>query len=67
MLEQEEMRNCENVGLTSREPHKTVEEMMIAIGDSLSNLASSENEDNGDDQDDEDPKEAMPSEDDEPG
>jgi hypothetical protein len=45
------MMHTEITGLTSREPEKTFEEMMAAIGDSLSDLASS---DNGEDREDED-------------
>jgi hypothetical protein len=40
--EQDDMAHAEIVELTSREPEKTVEEMMAAIGDSLSDLASSD-------------------------
>jgi len=38
--EQDDMTHAEIVRLTSREPEKTFEEMLVAIGDSLSDLAS---------------------------
>jgi len=40
--EQEDMRSAESGGLISREPGQTFEEMLDAIGDSLSDLASSD-------------------------
>jgi len=40
----EDMSNVEKVGLTTREPEKTFEEMLNAIGNSLSDLASSNDE-----------------------
>jgi hypothetical protein len=36
---QEDMRKAENTGLTTREPQKTIEEMMIAICDTLNDLS----------------------------
>ena len=51
--EQEDRGTAENVGLTTREPEKTFEEMMVAIWDSLSNLASSGDGEDGEDEDDE--------------
>ena len=47
--EQEDMINSENAELTTREPKRTLEEMMIVIGDSLSDLAISDNEEDRDD------------------
>jgi hypothetical protein len=47
--EQVDMVHTEIVGLTSREPKKTFEEMMAAIRDSLSDLASSDNGEDGED------------------
>ena len=47
---QEDMSNVENAGLTTREPEKTLGEMLNAIGDSLSDLASSDNEDDAEDE-----------------
>jgi len=51
--EQDDMMHAEIVGLTSREPEKTFEEILVAIGDSLSDLASSDHGENGEDEDDE--------------
>ena len=51
--EQEDRGTAENVGLTTREPEKTFEEMMVAIWDSLSNVASSGDGEDGEDEDDE--------------
>jgi len=61
------MTHAEIVGLTFREPEKTVEEMLVAIRDSLSDLASSDNGEDGDDEDDEETEQGNLSEDDEPG
>jgi hypothetical protein len=52
--------------LTSREPEKTFEEMMAGIGDSLSDLASSDDGEDGEDEDEE-KEQGKLSEDDEPG
>ena len=52
--EQDDMTQAEIAGLTSREPEKTFEEMLVAIGDSLSDLASSDDGEDGDEEDDED-------------
>jgi hypothetical protein len=41
------MRSAESWGLTSREPGETFEEMLDGIGDSLSDLASSDNGEGG--------------------
>jgi len=51
---QDDMKQAEIAGLTSREPEKTFEEMLVAIRDSLSDLASS---DDGEDRDEEDDEE----------
>jgi len=51
----------------SREPEKTFAEMLVAIGDSLSDLASSDDGENGQDEDDEVTEQGKLSEDDEPG
>jgi len=65
---QENMSNVEKAGLTTREPEKTFEEMLNAIGDSLSNLASSDNEEDAEDEEeDDDTEQGKLSEDDEPG
>jgi len=65
--EQDDMMHAEIAGLTSREPEKTFEEMLVAIGDSLSNLPSSDNGENGEDEDDEETEQGKLSDDDEPG
>jgi len=51
--EQEDMKHAEIVGLTNKEPEKTIEEMMVANGDCLSDLASSGDGEDGEDEDDE--------------
>jgi hypothetical protein len=65
--EQDNMAHAEIAGLTSREPEKTFEEMLVAIRDSLSDLASSKDRENGEDEDDEETEQGKLSEDDEPG
>jgi len=67
--EQEEMRNAEKVGLKTTKPEITLEEMLTAIGDSLSILASSHHGEDGEDEDDhiKDPELGGLSEDDQPG
>jgi len=53
--EQEDMRNAEKAGLTTRKPKTTFEEILNAIGDSLSSLPSSHDEEDGEyEQDNED-------------
>jgi len=66
---QDDMRNAEKAGLTTTKPETTFEEMLNAIGDSLSDLARSDDEDDGEDEDDkeEDPAGGKLREDDEPG
>jgi hypothetical protein len=65
--EQDDMVHTEIAGLTSgREPEKTFEEMMVAIGDSLSDLASSDDGEDGEDEHEETEQRRL-SEDDEPG
>jgi len=63
--EQENMRSAESGGLTSSEPGQMVEEMLDAIGGSLSDLASLDDEEDG--EDDEDTPHGKLCEDDEPG
>jgi len=67
--EPEDMRNDEKVGLITRQPKKSSEDMLYCIGDSLSNHATSDAEENGDDEDDdgEDTELGKLSKDDEPG
>ena len=65
---QEDMSNVEKAGLTTRDPEKTFEEMLNAIGDSLSDLVSSNDEEDVDDEeDDEGTEQGKQSEVDEPG
>jgi len=65
---QKDMSNVEKVGLTTRKPEKTFEEILNAIGDSLSHLASSDNEeDAGDEEEADDIEQGKLSEDYEPG
>jgi len=63
--EQDDMTHAEIGGLTSREPEKTFEEMLVAIGDSLSDFASSDDGEDRDDEDDEETEQGNLSEDDE--
>ena len=65
--EQEDTRKAENVGFTNGEPEKTFQEMMVAIRDSLSDLASSDDGEDGEDEDDEETEQGQLSKDDEPG
>jgi hypothetical protein len=65
--EQDDMTQTDIAGVTSREPEKTFEEMLVAIGDSLSDLASSDDGEDGEDEDDEETELGNLSEDDEPG
>jgi hypothetical protein len=65
--EPDDMTQAEMVRLTSREPEKTFEEMLVAIGASLSDHASSDNGEDGEKQDDEKTEQGNLSEDDEPG
>jgi hypothetical protein len=60
------LSHAEIAGLTSREPEQTFEEMMAAIGDSLSDLASSDDGEDGEDED-EATEQGKLSDDDEPG
>jgi hypothetical protein len=65
--EQRNMTHAEIAGLTTRKPKKTLEEMLDAIGVSLSDVASSYHEEDVVDEDDAETKQGMLSEDDEPG
>jgi len=60
------MMHAELAGLMSRNPGKSFEEMLVAIGDSLSDLASSDVGEDGEDEDNEETEQGKPSEDDEP-
>jgi len=65
--EQDDMTHAELAWLTSRKPEETFEEKLIAIGDNLSDLASSNDREAGEDEDDEETEKGKLSEDDEPG
>jgi hypothetical protein len=69
MKEQEHMENVEKGRLTTTKPEITFEEMLNDIGDSLSDLPSSNDEEDGEDEDDDekDTGHGKLSEDDEPG
>jgi hypothetical protein len=56
--EEHNMTHAEIVGLMSSEPENTFEEMLVAIGDSLSDLASSDHGEEGEVEDDEEPASA---------
>jgi len=64
---QDDMTHAEIEGLSSREPEKTFEDMLVPIGDSLSDLASSDDGEDGEDEDDEETEQGNLSKDDEPG
>jgi len=66
-LEEDDLKHAEIEGLTYTEPEQTFEEMMVAIGDSLSDLASSDDGEDGEDEDEEEIEQGKLSEDDEPG
>jgi hypothetical protein len=65
--DQDDMKHAEITGLTSREPEPMFEEMLVAIGDTLSDLASSDNGEDVEDEDDEQSEQGKLSEDDESG
>ena len=58
--------HAEIAGLMSRESEKMCEEMLVATGGSLSELASSDDGDDGEDEDDEETEHGKLSDDDEP-
>jgi len=65
--QQEDMKNAENAELTNREPEKTFQEMMVALGECWSERASSDDGEDREDEDDEKTEQGKLSEDDEPG
>jgi len=65
--EQDDMTHAGIAGLMSRQPKRMFEGMLFTIGDSLSDLASSDNREDGEDGDDEETEQGKLSEDDEPG
>jgi len=60
------LTDAEIAAWTSREPEKNLEEMLVAIRDSLSDLASSDDGEDGEEEDDEETEQGNLSEDDEP-
>jgi len=52
MQELNDVTTAENAGVTTRKPETTFEDMLNAIGDSLSSLVSSYEEQDGEDEDD---------------
>jgi len=64
--EQEYMGTAENKGLTTKQPKNTFQKMMVAIRDSLSNLARSDHRDDGEHDHDDETEEGKLSKDDEP-
>jgi len=64
--EQDDIVHAEIAGFMSREPEMTFDGMMAAIGDCLSDLATSDNGEDGEDEDEE-AEQGKLSEDDEPG
>jgi len=66
---QDDMRNAEKAGLTTNKPETLFEEMLTAMGVSVSNLASSDDEEDGQDEDDDekDPAGGKLRDDDQPG
>ena len=65
--ELDNMTHAELAGVTSRKPEKTFEEMLISIGDSLSELATSTNGADGEDENDQETEKSKLIEDDQPG
>ena len=65
--EQDDLEMTQNTGLTTREPENTFPAMMVAITDSLSNIASSDDGEDAEDENDEERKQGKLSEDDKPG
>jgi hypothetical protein len=65
--EQDDMTNAEIMGLMSRMPEKSSEEMPVSIVDSLSDLACSDSGEDGENEDDEGTVQGKLSKDDEPG
>jgi len=64
--EQEEMRKAENAELTNRAPEMTFQELLVAIRDSLCDLANSHDGEDGEDEDNEETEQGKLSKDDKP-
>jgi len=65
--EQGKMRKDDNVGLTNRPPEKSFHEMLVPIGDCVSDLPCSDDGENGADDNDEETEQGKLSEDEKPG
>jgi len=65
--ERDDIKHAEIARLTCRDPETMFEEMLVAIGDSLSDLARSDDGEDGGDEDIEETEQGKLSEDDEPG
>jgi len=65
--EQEVMETPENWGLTTREHEKSLHEMTVAVGDSLSDISSFDDGQDWEDENDEETEQSKLSEVDEPG
>jgi len=65
--EQEDTEAAQNTGLTTREPEKTSQEMMVTMGDNLSDITNSNDGEDTEDEDDDDTAQGQLSEDKEPG
>jgi len=61
------MKKAQNAGLRTRVPEKTFQEMMVAIRDSLSDLASCDDGEDAEEADDHETELGQLNEDDEPG
>jgi hypothetical protein len=60
MWEQEDMRNVKNAGLKITKPETSLEGMLNAISDSLSDSATSHDVEDGDDMDDDEASPQLP-------
>jgi hypothetical protein len=65
--QQEDTLGAENTGGTTTEPKTKFHEIIVAIGQSLSNIASFDNRENWEDEDDEETQQGQQSETDDPG
>jgi len=63
----DDTRRAENAGLLNTESEMMFQEIMVAIGDSLSDLGSSNNREDREDEADEETEQGQLSEDDDPG
>jgi len=65
--EQQDMKNAENAALMNRVPKKSLQEMMVAVRENLSDSACSDDGEVGEDTDDEETEQHKLSEDGKPG